>query len=152
MNTHIFHLTFVCAPVHPDSRKCLHLPLKTRYRYISSKYFPQVFYSYRAHIGCLPPTSGISVIAYLDDWLVHHPDHQVLLCPQSQLLKTLDFLGLKVKRRKIRTGPGSEYPFSRTSLMPGSRDSVTPRILSLRDNSTCVQNILPNSSVLYTRV
>ena len=40
----------------------------------------------------------ISVIPYLKDWLIHHPYCQVLLCHQSQLLKTL--LGrLQVKRK-----------------------------------------------------
>ena len=33
---------------------------------------------------------GISVIAYLNDWLIYHPDRQVLLYQQSQLLNTLD--------------------------------------------------------------
>ena len=36
--------------------------------------------------------------------------------------------------------------------MPGSRESVTPRIQSSEDNSACVPNILPNSSVLYISV
>ena len=36
--------------------------------------------------------------------------------------------------------------------MPGSRESVTPRIQSSGDNSTCVLNILPTSSVVYTSV
>ena len=37
-----------------------------------------------------PHHQGILVIPYLDDWLIQHPDHQVLLCHQSQLVDTLD--------------------------------------------------------------
>ena len=36
--------------------------------------------------------------------------------------------------------------------MPGSRESVTRRIQSSGDNSTCVPNILPTSSDVYTSV
>ena len=36
---------------------------------------------------------GISVIPFLDDWLIHHPDRQVLLRHQALLLDTLDLVG-----------------------------------------------------------
>ena len=40
------------------------------------------------------------VIPYLDDWLVHHPDRQVLLRHQAQLLNTLDLVGFILIRKK----------------------------------------------------
>ena len=43
---------------------------------------------------------GISVIPYLKDWLVHHPDRQVLLRHQAQLLETLDLVGFILNRKK----------------------------------------------------
>ena len=43
---------------------------------------------------------GISVIPYLDDWLIHHPDHQVLLQHQAQLISTLDLVGFILNRKK----------------------------------------------------
>ena len=41
-----------------------------------------------------PGTQGILVILYLDNWLIDYPDHQVLLRRQSQLLHTLNMVGL----------------------------------------------------------
>ena len=48
---------------------------------------------------------GISVIPYLDDWLIHHPDRQVLLRHQALLLDMLDLVGfiLNLKNLKILT-------------------------------------------------
>ena len=43
---------------------------------------------------------GIPVIAYLDDWLIHHPDRQVLLRHQAQLISTLDLVGFILNRKK----------------------------------------------------
>ena len=40
---------------------------------------------------------GISVIAYLDDWLIHHPDHKVLLRHQAQLMNMLDLVGFVLR-------------------------------------------------------
>ena len=41
---------------------------------------------------------GISVVPYLDDWLIHHPDRQVLLLHQAQLLRRLDQVGPKQEK------------------------------------------------------
>ena len=43
---------------------------------------------------------GISVIPYLDDWLIHHPDRQVLLRHQALLLDTLDLVGFILNQKK----------------------------------------------------
>ena len=43
---------------------------------------------------------GISVIPYLDDWLVHHLDRQVLSRHQDQLIGTLDLFGFILNRKK----------------------------------------------------
>ena len=40
------------------------------------------------------------MIPYLDDWLIHHPDCQVLLRHQAQLISTLDLVGFILNRRK----------------------------------------------------
>ena len=68
---------------------------------LQSEHSPSGIYSFGApHCGRLPPSSRISIIPYLDDWLVHHPDHQVLLCHQSQLLKSQDMVGFKLNTKK----------------------------------------------------
>ena len=43
---------------------------------------------------------GISVIPYLDDWLIHHPDRQVQIRLQAQLINTLDLVGFILNRKK----------------------------------------------------
>ena len=43
---------------------------------------------------------GISVIPYLNVWLLHHPDRQVLLRHQAQLIDTLDLVGFILNRKK----------------------------------------------------
>ena len=43
---------------------------------------------------------GIPVIPYLDDWLIHHPDRQVLLRHQAQLISTLDLVCFILNRQK----------------------------------------------------
>ena len=40
------------------------------------------------------------MIPYLDDWLFHHPDRQVLLRHQVQLIKMLDLVGFILNRKK----------------------------------------------------
>ena len=37
---------------------------------------------------------------YLDDWLIHHPDRQVLLQHQAQLLSTLNLFGFILNEKK----------------------------------------------------
>ena len=53
---------------------------------------PQVFPHLGHTVAAYLHRQGISVIPYLDDWLIHHPDRQALLWNQFQLLKTLDFV------------------------------------------------------------
>ena len=43
---------------------------------------------------------GVSVIPNLDDWLVHHPDRQILLRHQALLIDTLDLVGFILNRKK----------------------------------------------------
>ena len=42
------------------------------------------------------------MIPYLDDWLIHHPDRQVLLRHQAQLISTLDLVDFILNRRKAK--------------------------------------------------
>ena len=47
-------------------------------------------------------SQGISVIPYLGDWLIHHPDRKVLLRHQAQLINTLDLVGFVLNRKKSK--------------------------------------------------
>ena len=69
---------------------------------------------------------GISVIPYLDNGLVHHPDRQVLLQHQTQLLKMLDLAGFILNRKKSMLDLVQDIQFL------GIRaHSVGPQVLSL---------------------
>ena len=99
-----FHVLQVL--IHLDSRKYLHFA----FEYISSstslwsEHCPSGIYSSGIHRGSSPPYQGISVIPYLDDWLIHHPDRQALLRHQSQS-HTLDLVGLKLNEAKSELDP-----------------------------------------------
>ena len=54
---------------------------------------------------------GISVIPYLDDWLINHPDHQVLLRHRSQLLIRLNMVGLRLNKAKSELEPVQDIQF-----------------------------------------
>ena len=93
---------------------------------------------------------GILVIPYLDDWLIHHPDRQVLLCHQSQLLDILNMVGLRLNEAKSELEPVQDIQFLGITL--GSGDSFPPKLGSIQssgDNITRVPNILPENLVVH---
>ena len=61
---------------------------------------PQVFTHLGHAMTGYPHRLLISVIPFLNDWLVHHPDRQVLLCHQSQLLNTLELVDFVLNKKK----------------------------------------------------
>ena len=61
---------------------------------------PQVFTRLGHTVAAYLHRLGISVIPYLDDWLIHHPDSQILLRHQSQLLHT-EYGWPQIKRSQI---------------------------------------------------
>ena len=72
------------VPIHPSSRKYLRFAFEDKvYQFrvlpFGLNTVPQIFTRLGHSVtGCLHRL-GISVIPYLDDWLIHHPDRQVLL-------------------------------------------------------------------------
>ena len=70
---------------------------------------------------------GISVIPYLDDWLVHHPDHQVLLqYNQAQLLDKLDLVGFILNRKKSELDLVQDIQFLGIRLRLDSGEAFLP--------------------------
>ena len=61
---------------------------------------PQVFTGLEHRVASYLHRQGISEIPDLDDWVIHHPDRQALLCHKYQLLKTLDLVGLMLNEGK----------------------------------------------------
>ena len=83
------------VPIHPSSRKFLRFAFENKVYQFRVLPFglntaPQVFTRLGHTVTGYLHRQGISVIPYLDGWLVHHPNRQVLLRHQAQLLDTLD--------------------------------------------------------------
>ena len=72
------------VPIHPSSRKYLRFAFENRvYQFqvlpFSLNTAPQVFTRLGHTVTAYLHRQGVLVIPYLEDWLVHHPDHQILL-------------------------------------------------------------------------
>ena len=79
------------VPIHPSSRKYLRFAFENRVNQFQVLPFglntaPQIFTRLGHTVTAYLHRQGISVIPYLDDWLIHHPDRQVLLRHQALLL------------------------------------------------------------------
>ena len=93
------------VPIHPSSRKYLRFAFENRVYQFRVLPFglntaPQIFTRLRHTVTAYLHRREISVIPYLDDWLVHNPDRQVLLRHQALLLDTLDLVGYILNRKK----------------------------------------------------
>ena len=72
------------VPIHPSSRKYLRFAFENRMYQFQVLPFglntaPQVFTRLGHTVTAYLHRQGVSVTPYLDDWLVHHPDRQILL-------------------------------------------------------------------------
>ena len=93
------------VPIHPSSRKYLGFAFENRVYQFQVLPFglntaPQVFTRLGHTVTAYLHRQGVSVIPYLDDWLVHHPDRQILLRHQALLIDTLDLVGFILNRKK----------------------------------------------------
>ena len=93
------------VPIHPSSRKYLRFAFENRVYQFRVLPFglntaPQVFTRLGHTVAAYLHRQGISVIPFLDDWLIHHPDRQVLLRHQAQLLNMLDLVGFILNLKK----------------------------------------------------
>ena len=91
--------------IHPSSRKYLRFAFENKEYQFQVLPFglntaPQVLPRLGHTVTGYLHRQGILVIPYLDDWLIHHPDHQVLLRHQAQLINTLDLVGFILNRKK----------------------------------------------------
>ena len=87
---------------------------------------PQVFTRLGHTVTGYLHRQGISVIPYLDDWLIHHPDHQVLLRHQAQLINTLDLVGFILNRKKSELDLTQDLQFLGIRLRLDLREASLP--------------------------
>ena len=109
------------CPIHPSSRKYLRFAFENRVYQFQVLPFglntaPQVFTRLGHTVTAYLHRQGISVIPYLDDWLIHHPDRQVLLRHQAQLLNTLDLVGFILNEKKSELDLTKDLEFLRIHL------------------------------------
>ena len=91
--------------IHPSSRKYLRFAFENRVYQFQVLPFglntaPQVFTRLGHTVTAYLHRPGVSVIPYLDDWLIHHPDCQISLRHQALLIDTLDLVGFILNRKK----------------------------------------------------
>ena len=144
------------VPIHPSSRKYLRFAFENRVYQFQVLPFglntaPQVFTRLGHTVSAYLHRQGFSVIPYLDDWLVHHPDHQVLLRHQALLLNTLDLVGFILNRKKSELDLTQDLQFLRIRLRL-DLDSLTPRVQGLGDSCPRTPSILPQGTKLYSSV
>ena len=101
----------VISCTNPSRQQAVHKFISVPSTSLRSEHCPSGIYSSGAHSAAYPKCQGISVIPYLDDWLIHHPVRQVLLCHQSQLLKTLELVGLKLNEGISELDPVQDIQF-----------------------------------------
>ena len=77
---------------------------------------PQVFTRLGHTVTGYLHRQGISVIPYLDDWLIHHPDRTVLFRHQAQLMNTLDLVGFVLNKKKSELDLTQDLQFLRIRL------------------------------------
>ena len=141
--------------IHPSSRKYLRFAFENRVYQFRVLPFglntaPQIFTRLGHTVTAYLHRQGISVIPYLDDWLIHHPDRQVLLRHQALLLDTLP-CRFHSESKEIRTGPDSGSPVPRNSTL-GPRESFTPGVQSWGDSCLRTPSILPQGTKLHSSV
>ena len=98
--------------IHPDSRKYLCFAFENKvyqFRVLSFglNTVPRLGHTLAAYLH----RQGISVIPYLDNWIIHYPDRQVLLRRQSHSINTLNMVGLKLNETKSKLEPVQDIQF-----------------------------------------
>ena len=129
---------YLHVPIHKESQKYLRFSIEGQVLQFQALPFglntaPRLFTRLaNAVVGYLHQ-QGVSVIAYLDDWLVHHQCHETLLHHQQLLLRTLDRLGLLVNLGKSHLQPTQDLQYlgvrfllkEGTALLPQERVRAT---------------------------
>ena len=127
--------------IHPDSRKYLRFAFEKKvYQFrvlpfglnTASKVFTRLGHRVAAYLH----HQGISVIPYPDDWLIYHPDRQVLLRHQSQLLNILNMVGLRLNEAKSKLEPVQNIQLLGFQLHLAQGVSFPPSIQNSGDNGT----------------
>ena len=140
------------VPIHPSSRKvCFRKQgLSVSGTPLLSEHSPSVTRLGHKVTGYLHRL-GISVVPYLDDWLVHHPDPQVLLRHQVQLLKTLVLVSFILNRKKSELDLVQDIQFLGIRLRLALGEALLPESKA-REIAACACELSSLRVLSYHRV
>ena len=143
-------------PIHPSSRKYLRFAFENRVYQFRVLPFglntaPQIFTRLGHTVTAYLHRRGISVIPYLDDWLVHHPDRQVLLRHQALLLDTLDLVGFILNRKKSELDLTQDLQFLGIHLRLDLGKALLPESKA-REIVACERHLSSLEVLDYTQV
>lgn len=107
---------YLHVPMHPDSRKYLRFALSGEILEFRALPFglntaPRVFTRIAHAVSGFLHQKGVSVVPYLDDWLIHNPNREVLLQHRTLVLETLQQIGLIVNLQKSQLEPSQDLEF-----------------------------------------
>ena len=86
-------------------------------------------------------SQGFRVMAYLDDWLLIHPDRGTLTTQSQQLLQLLQHLGWIVSYKKSRLMPSLQFPFIGLDFDP-MNNSMAPSLDRITNLSHMARRLL----------
>ena len=138
------------VPIHPSSRKYLKV-YQFRVLPFGLNTAPQVFTRLGHTVTAYLHRQGVSVIPYLDDWLVHHPDRQILLRHQALLLDTLDLVGFILNRKKSELDLTQDLQFLGIHLRLDLGRALLPESKA-GEIVACTPSILPQGTRLFPSV
>ena len=141
---------YIHVPIHPSSRKYLRFAFENKvYQFPVLPFGLNTAHQIFTHLGHTVTgylhRLGISVIQYIDNWLVYHPDHQVLLYHQSQLLNMLDLVGSVLNKK-------SELDLVQDIQFLGVQLCLDLGVQGSGGYSTCVRDTLPTNSIVSKSV
>jgi ribonuclease HI len=107
---------YLHVPIHPKSQKYLRFAFQGKvYQFralpfglnVAPLVFTKLVHTLAAHLH----SHGVSLLPYLDDWIVHHPDPQVLLDHRTLVMQTLEKAGFLINLPKSELVPTQDIQF-----------------------------------------
>ena len=139
-------------PIHPGSRKYLRFAFEKVYQFwvlpFGLNTAPQLLILAGAYCDRLPPLSGDFGYS-IPRRLVSSPSRpSSSTLPSVAATKYAKIGGIYSDRDKVRTGPSTGHPVPRSSVTPGSGESLPPRVQGSLDYNMSVWVMLPINSVI----
>ena len=139
------------VPIHPSSRKYLRFAFENRvYQFRVLPFGLNTVFTRLGHtVAAYLHRQGVSVIPYLDDWLIHHLDRKILSGSANRYARPGR---LHSESQEIRAGPYSGSSVPRNPFASGPRESFTSSVQGWGDSRLRAPSILPQGTRLPSSV